>query len=189
MLAEAASFIVALILFLIDSRVMGRTGRAVDCIDRAIPASGHVTPEEGRELTRELFGIVLPVSVAAYIRSALTTAEHILIPMRLRANPATSANALAALGVLGGMVMRVIMLPTALLYSFTGLLVPEFAEANSRGDNARIRRITERATHMTLVFSIGCAGVMYLLSDELGLLLYDNADAGRLIRVMSALIR
>ena len=188
MLAEAASFIVSLILFLIDSRVMGRSGRAIDCIDRAIPASGRVTPEEGRELTRELFGIILPVSAAAYIRSALNTAEHILIPMRLRANPATSANALAALGVLGGMVMPVIMLPTALLYSFTGLLVPEFAEANSRGDTARIRRITERATHMTLVFSIGCAGVMYLLSDELGLLLYDNVDAGRLIRVMSALI-
>ena len=188
MLAEAASFIVSLILFLIDSRVMGRTGRAVNCVDRAIPACRRVTPEEGRELTRELFGIIMPVSAAAYIRSALNTAEHILIPMRLRANPATSANALAALGVLGGMVMPVIMLPTALLYSFTGLLVPEFAEANSRGDNARIRRITERAAHMTLVFSIGCAGVMYLLSDELGILLYDNADAGRLIRVMSALI-
>ncbi len=185
MLAEIASFLVLFGLYLLDRR---RAALALGGMEGGEAREGTEVSIEGRALTRSLFGIVLPVSVAAYIRSALTTAEHILIPMRLRANPATSANALAALGVLGGMVMPVIMLPTALLYSFTGLLVPEFAEANSRGDTDRVRRITERASRMTLVFSIGCAGVMYLLADELGMLLYDNADAGRLIRVMSALI-
>ena len=172
-LAETVSFIIALVLYLFDIRKVG---------------VGKCLPTDGKRLTRTLFGITVPVAAAAYVRSGLSTLEHILIPKGLRKNPVTAESALADYGVLCGMVMPVIMFPTALLYSFTGLLVPEFAEARASEDSARIRRMTSRVLGLTLKFSIGCAVIMYLFSGELGILIYGSHDAGRYIFIMAPLI-
>ncbi len=173
-IAEIASFSMALILFLIDrhKNKLGFSSKKSD----------------GKKLTAELFGITVPIAAAAYVRSALTTLEHTLIPRGLKANPATADTALASYGVLCGMAMPIIMFPTALLYSFTGLLVPEFAEADARGDVVRERSIISRAIGMVLCFSIGCALILGVYSDELGMLIYKSEDAGKLIRLMAPLI-
>ena len=173
-LAELASFLFALVLYLIDRRHAGNH-RETCRID-------------GKAITREMFGIILPVAAAAFARSGLSTLEHMLIPRGLRANPATAETALASYGVLCGMAMPVVLFPTALLYSFTGLLVPEFAEADARGDRGRIRGMVSRALGMTLIFSIGCAGILGQFADELGMLIYKSADAGQFIRVMAPLV-
>lgn len=83
--------------------------------------------------------IILPVSAAACLRSALSSVEHILIPRGLKKNPLTAATALASYGVLCGMALPVVMLPAAFLYSFTGLLVPEYALAEARKDERGYR--------------------------------------------------
>jgi len=171
-LAECVSFIMALILYLAE-----RKGRAL-----------KTAPTEGRRLTREMLSITVPVALAAYARSGLSTLEHILIPRGLSKNPVTAPTALAAYGVLCGMVMPVVLFPTALLYSFTGLLIPEFAEADAADNQNRIRSMTSRALGLTAVFSIGCAAVMWYFSHELGMLIYNNADAGVFIGVMAPLI-
>ena len=46
----------------------------------------------------------------------------------------------------------------------------------------------DTAFALTLIFSVGCAGVMAYFSDALGQLIYDSADAGRFIGVMAPLI-
>lgn len=172
-LAEIASFLMALILYLAD---------------RQKRKSGSVSKKDSKKLTRELFGITLPVAGAALIRSALTTVEHILIPRGLEKNPLTANTAMAAYGVLCGMVIPVIMFPTALLYSFTGLLVPEFAQSDAEGDTPRLRSMVTRSLRLTLVFSVGCAYVMTVFSNELGMLIYANNEAGRFIGIMAPLI-
>ncbi len=172
-LAEIMSFLMALILYLAD-----RSGQK----------SGKVDKGTGRALTRELFGITVPIAAAAYVRSGLTTLEHILIPRGLRKNPLTADSALAIYGVLCGMVMPIIMFPTALLYSFTGLLIPEFAEETERKDSARVCYMISRSLGLTLIFSIGCAALMIMFSNELGMLIYASYDAGEFIRIMAPLI-
>ena len=172
-LAESASFTMALIFYLIDRRKIKHTA---------------LSREKGRRLTRELFNITIPVAAAAYVRSGLSTLEHILIPRGLRKNPLTADTALATYGVLCGMVMPIIMFPTALLYSFTGLLVPEFTEAQARKNMTHIRYMISRSLGLTLIFSIGCAAIMSMLSNELGMLIYNSYDAGEFIRVMAPLI-
>ncbi len=172
-LAEIMSFLMAFILYLLDRR-----GQKTKPVDR----------KTGRALTRELFGITVPVAAAAYVRSGLTTLEHILIPRGLRKNPLTAETALATYGVLCGMVMPIIMFPTALLYSFTGLLIPEFAEEGERKNSARVCYMISRSLGLTIIFSIGCAAIMIMFSSELGVLIYDSHDAGEFIRVMAPLI-
>lgn len=171
--AEVASFAFALILFIRD---------------RAKMKKGYVTPGEGKRLTKELFGITVPVAAAAYVRSGLSTLEHILIPKGLRANPISADTALASYGVLCGMAMPVIMFPTALLYSFTGLLIPEFSSAKVAGEQEKIRHMASRALGLTLIYSMGCGAFIWLFSGDLGSLIYDSPDAGRFIRLMAPLI-
>ncbi len=172
MLAECVSFLLAFILFLIDRK------NAV--------ASPH--GQDKKALTSKLFSIVIPVAAAAYVRSALTTIEHILIPRGLRKNPATADRALASYGIFCGMVMPIIMLPTALLYSFTGLLITEFAEAGSRDETGHISSMSAKAINLTLIFSLGCAAGMYCFSNELGMMIYQSSECGKFIKLMSPLI-
>ena len=172
-LAETVSFVMALVMYIADRK-------------RHVCASRGAV--DGRRLTRTLFGITVPIAAAACVRSGLSTLEHILIPRGLRKNPITADRALADYGTLCGMAFPVIMFPTALLYSFTGLLVPEFAEARTAGNDQRIRSMTTRSLRLTLIFSSWCSAVMALFSDELGMLIYQSADAGKYIFIMAPLI-
>ena len=172
-IAEIMSFLMALMLYWLDRRKQ---------------KSSSLDVKQGKKLTRELFGITVPVAAAAYVRSGLSTLEHILIPRGLKKNPLTSETALATYGVLCGMVMPVILFPTALLYSFTGLLIPEFAEESGEKNSARVQYMISRSLGLTVIFSIGCAAVMIMFSSELGMLIYDSRDAGEYIRIMAPLI-
>ena len=171
-LSEIGSFFAAFVCFVADRRKY----------------AGDRSHEKPSGLSRKLFSITLPVAAAAYVRSGFSTLEHILIPRGLSKNPATAGSALSSYGILCGMAMPVIMLPTAFLYSFTGLLIPEFAESVSRGEEKRIMSMTSRAMGLTLSFSIGCAGFMYFFSRELGFFIYDSAECGEFIKLMSPLI-
>ena len=132
--------------------------------------------------------MALPLAVSAYIRSALTTLEHILIPRRLRSGGHTSAEALSDYGILHGMALPMLLYPMAPLTSFAGLLVPEFSEGEARGDGARMARIASEAINATLVYSIATAVFMMLFSEELGYAVYGSYEAGYYISVMAPVI-
>lgn len=138
--------------------------------------------------TKKLLGITVPVTLSACLRSGLVTLQHILIPRGLKQSGASWESALASYGVVHGMVLPVVLFPSAFISSFSGLLVPEIAESNARGDNARVARISHRIITPALIFSFGVAGIMACFSHELGLVIYDSAEAGRYIRQLAPLI-
>jgi len=139
-------------------------------------------------VTRRMFSIALPVALSSYIRSALVTVEHMLIPRGLSRSGANSASALATYGVVQGMVFPVIFFPTSLLYAFTGLVVPEMAWAKQKEGDVQIRRICQKVLHLTLLFAVGCGGVLFVFADCLGMALYKNAEAGYYIRALAPLV-
>lgn len=142
----------------------------------------------GRESTRRLLATAIPVSLSAYVRSGLTTVEHILIPAGLQKYGAARGAALAEYGMLTAMVMPVVMFPYAVIYSFTGLLIPEFTAAASLGQRRRISYISGRVWRLTMIFGIGVAGSLICFADELGLALYGSDEAARLIRLLGPLM-
>ena len=130
----------------------------------------------------------MPLALSAYIRSALVTVEHTLIPICLRMRGAGVSESLASYGVLHGMTLPMILYPMATLTSFAGLLVPEFAEAKAAGNDARMCRIAGRAVHTTLVYAVGVSVLMCLLSEEIGYCLYASYDAGYYIARIAPVI-
>ena len=132
--------------------------------------------------------IALPIAISSYVRSGLSTVQHLLVPSALMRGGLTRAEALSAVGVLHGMVLPVLLFPTAVIGSFAGLLVPEVAECHAREDLAGARRIAVRALSAGLVFSIGTAGLMALLSGDLSALLYSSPTAGYYLLLLAPVI-
>lgn len=141
-----------------------------------------------RNINKKIFSIALPVAFSAYIRSGLTTVEHILIPLGLREYGLDSASALESYGVLSGMVLPVVLFPYALIYSFTGLLVPEISGGIAVGEKRHIEYITTRVWRLTIIFGLCGAGVLGVCSKEFGDVLYSGTDAGRFIFILAPLM-
>ncbi len=137
---------------------------------------------------RSVASMAIPLGISAYIRQALLTLEHILIPKRLRASGDTLSESLSAYGTLHGMALPMILYPMVTLSSFSGLLVPEFAERSSAKNTSAMSRIASRAFSVTLIYATLSSCVLYIFSEELGYVIYKSADAGKYIAVLAPVI-
>ncbi|MBP5207415.1 MAG: oligosaccharide flippase family protein [Clostridia bacterium] len=170
-ISETLAFIVSFILYLFDRKRIE---------DLSAPPSS--------DLSWRLIKMAIPIAVSSYIRSALVTIEHILIPKGLIKNGSTSEAALSSYGVVSGMVFPVIFFPMAFLSAFTGLLVPEVTRYKEIGNDKSIEYVTGRIMKISVIFSVGIAGIFAYYADALGALLYDSAEAGIYIRIFAFLI-
>ena len=110
------------------------------------------TAAERGEIQKKLLHISLPVAFSAYVRSGLVTIQHILVPKGLEKSGASRKSSLAAYGTIHSMVFPLIFFPSAILYSFASLLVPEVAEARAVNDDKRIAKIINSVFGTSLFF-------------------------------------
>lgn len=137
---------------------------------------------------KDLMKTALPMAFSTYVRSALLTIEHILIPRGLEHSGSARDAALAAYGTVQSMVFPVIFFPSAILTSFSGLLVPELARSFAKNDRRDIQRIVSNVFEVALIFGIGCAGIMTSFSYAIGEMIYPNTDAGNYMWLIAPLI-
>lgn len=171
-LAEMLSFAISLFLFIIDRPT----------------ARGEEKPVCERGITKKLLSIALPLAFSTYFRSALLTLEHILIPRGIERSGSDRAAALASYGALQSMAMPLVLLPAALIQSFSGLLIPELAELRVRGVSEEIRYVASRVCHLALLFAIGAAAIMVCFAPQLGEAVYSSAEAGGYIRLVACIV-
>lgn len=154
----------------------------------------HLSAKKGsipQGLSSRMLRISLPIAASAYLRSALVTVEHILIPFGLRRFGAGQKEALASYGTIHGMVFPLIFFPSAVTSTFASLIVPELSELSAKygkRDAHHIKYVVSRAITMTVMFGTLCAGVFILFSEPLGMLVYKSAEAARYIGVFAVLI-
>ncbi len=126
----------------------------------------------------------IPIAASAYVRSALLSLEHILIPKRLMYRGESSAVAYSNYGLLHGMALPTVTYPMSPLTSFSGLLVPEFAS----GEKKRLSKIASEALNMTMVYAVVISTIMYSFSEELGYVIYSSYDVGQYIFTLAPVI-
>ena len=141
-----------------------------------------------KRLAKKLLPITIPVAFSAYMRSALVTVEHLLIPRGREKSGVSRDISLAAYGTMHSVVFPLVLFPSAISSSFAGLLVPEISESDAADDKARIERIISRVLKTVLIYSIGTAAVMICLSGELGAVLFPESDSALYIALISPLI-
>lgn len=141
-----------------------------------------------RKITKKMLGIALPLAFSTYFRSALLTIEHILIPIGIEKSGSNRAQSLVAYGTLQSMVMPLVLFPSAIIHSFSGLLVPELAELKIQNNKREIKYVAERVCHLALTFAIGVSGIMIYFANELGVGIYGSTDAGQYIRFVAHIV-
>ncbi len=137
---------------------------------------------------RQVAATALPCAVSAHLRSGLVTIQHLLIPFCLADFGGGRGEALASYAALHSMALPVVLFPTAVVSAFSGLLIPECAELEGRGERGRLGRVSGRALTLAVLFSVGCAAVLGIGGEGFGLWLYGNADAGRYITWLAPLV-
>ena len=169
-IAELSSFIIHLISFLIDIKKQKTQERS------------------DLSLAKKLIPLTLPIAFSAYVRSALVTIEHLLIPWGLEKNGTNRDMSLAAYGTVHSIVFPLVLFPSAISSSFAGLLVPEISESSASNDIARIERIINRVLKTVLIYSIGVAGIMICLSTEFGNAFFSDNNAVKYLLFIAPLV-
>lgn len=143
---------------------------------------------ESMHMGRRLLHFCLPVAFNDYLRSGLGTLEQFLIPYGLSRCGGSRTQALADYGTIHGMVFPVMMFPSTVLYAVADLLVPRLARSKARQDTARTQNLVSRCLKSSVFFSSAVGGLLYVLSEPLGLGLYGSADAARYLRQFAPLV-
>lgn len=139
-------------------------------------------------LLRELLHIAVPDAVGSWVRSGLVSAKHLLIPKGLRRCGLAAGQALAAYGVVQGMVLPLLGFPAVLLGTVSGLLVPEIAESRALGRQRQLQGLLQRVLRLTLLFSLFAAGLLLLYGGTLGRLLYRAQEAEHYLHLLAPLV-
>ncbi|MBR4874580.1 MAG: polysaccharide biosynthesis protein [Clostridia bacterium] len=138
-------------------------------------------------ILKRILGVSIPIAISSYVRSALSTIEHTLIPKGLRKYGGGKDEALSVYGVVHGMVMPIIFFPSAILCAFSSLLMPEITMYHKVGDAKRIKNAIEKSLFIALTFSLGTSGILYFFAEEIGLLIYKNSQAAHFLKILAPL--
>ena len=87
-----------------------------------------------------------------------------------------------------GIALPVILYPAAIMTALASMLVPEFAECAARSNRNRIDSMAARAIKITVLFSMGTAGIMFIFSEGLSQCIYGDGQCAEYLRVLAPLL-
>ena len=133
---------------------------------------------------RAILRMSFPLAANRLLLGLLQSLEAVQIPARLILFGSSSEEALSIYGVLTGMALPFLFFPFALTNSVSVLLLPSVAEAQSLGDDARIRRTIELALSYSLYIGILCTGIFAVYGKAMGQLFFPDTAAGSYLSVL-----
>ena len=129
-------------------------------------------------LRRQLGRIALPLGLSALLGNLLSSANALLIPRLLVRGGMDQSQAVSAYGVLFGMTLPMLMIPTAFLSALGLVLTPRLAGSAALGDQAAIRRDAGQALEGMHLILLPAFALLAVLGPSLGQGLYRGGMAG-----------
>ena len=137
---------------------------------------------------KRILRVSIPVAFASYIRSGLSTVKQILIPYSLERSGINCNSAISKYGIITGMVMPIIYLPSVFIESFSSLLIPEFSRYFAKKDYKRAKQITKFILLLTLLFCIFLNILFFVFSKNISILIYKNDSISTYLKTLSFVI-
>ncbi|BBH19287.1 stage V sporulation protein B [Paenibacillus baekrokdamisoli] len=134
---------------------------------------------------RKLVNLSIPVTVSRMIGSLSYLFESILTARALAKAGIATSIATAQYGALQGMIIPVLLLPTALTYSLAVSLVPSLSEAAAKGDRATIHKRLHQSMRLALVTGAPFVVVMTLFAEPICRILYNHTEIAPMLRLMA----
>ena len=132
-----------------------------------------------------LLSMALPLSISRIIVNLLQNVENIYIPEMLRRFGYSTAESLSLFGVLTGMALTVILLPSSLVNSVSVLLLPRISEAQASGKSKTIAYVIRRSVSLCCIMGLFFSTVLFLSGKWIGNFLFHSETAGQYIVSLS----
>ncbi len=148
----------------------------------------EISDRPTKSVAKELLRISLPLSFGKYVQTGLHTAENILVPSKLSLFSASKERGLSQFGAIKGMAIPILFFPASLLTSFSTLLIPEISNSLAESNWRSVADKTEKAISITLKFSILAAVVFFFCGEDIGNIIYKDADVGYIIKFLAPIV-
>lgn len=134
---------------------------------------------------RRLLSLSIPVTGSRLVGSLSYLLESIFTARSLAAAGIATGVATAQYGALQGMIIPLLLLPTALTYSLSVSLVPSLSEAAAKGDRALIHKRLHQSMRLSLVFGAPFIVVMLLFAEPICRILYNHSDIAPMLQLIA----
>jgi stage V sporulation protein B len=132
------------------------------------------------ESMKKIFFYSLPISVGSLLIHLFQSAEAVLIPAQLIISGNSYSTALETYGILSGMAMPLISLPSVFTGSLAVMLIPSVADKNASSDKTVKKTVT--ACLILGVFSVFVYGTFMA---DIASIMYDESRAGQYTKILS----
>jgi stage V sporulation protein B len=138
-----------------------------------------------KKIIKQIFHISLPVTASRLVGSLSYFLESIAIVQSLAIAGIATAVATTQYGMLQGMIIPILLLPSALTYSLSVSLIPSLSEAAARKDMQTIHKRLNQSLRLALVTGAPFAVIMYVLADPLTHYLYNISNVAVMLKMMA----
>ncbi len=119
-----------------------------------------------------------PILLSGYVQMLMSTANELLVPAALLKYSKSTEQALSSYGMFEAMIIPAIFFPSAVLSSFSGIIIPEAALANRCEDKnirrCRLQTLTDSAFKKSFTYSFFTAFLFLCCGRTLGKVLCSS---------------
>ncbi|ANY70341.1 stage V sporulation protein B [Paenibacillus sp. BIHB 4019] len=148
-------------------------------------ASMPSTAADKGPIMGKLLSLSIPVTASRLVGSLSYLLESIFTARSLATAGIATGIATAQYGALQGMVIPLILLPTALTYSLASSLIPSLSEAASRGDMATIHKRLHQSMRLALVAGAPFVVILGLFAEPICRMLYNHSEIAPMLQLLA----
>ena len=123
-----------------------------------------------------------PITAVRVSGSFINSAVAVLLPTALIRAGVSQSEAMKAFGVVSGMAVPVLFIPSTVIGSIALVLVPRLTEDFYRKNTKRLYENVRRGIRVTFFIACLLLPFFLVLGDDVGLIAFANASAGAYIR-------
>lgn len=135
---------------------------------------------------KRIASIAVPVGFTALLGNLMGSVTSVLIPQRLVAGGMAASEAMSAFGVLCGMTIPLLNMPTALIGAMCLIMVPKLAESVALNDRRGLHRRLGRALSATSVLIMPATALFVVIGPDLGRMLFGDPRVGNYMLPLAA---
>ena len=139
-------------------------------------------------MLKPLFNATLPITSVRASASLVNSAVAVLLPIMLLRAGLESSEALTLFGIVSGMVIPILFIPSTIIGSLALVLVPQLSEDFYRKNYVRLQTNIKRGLKFSFLLACVLIPLFYALGKDLGSLAFSDDKAGELISASAIIL-
>ncbi len=143
-------------------------------------------PAQTEVSLRRLFSVALPVGATSLLGTVLGCSNSVLIPAKLVEGGMALPDAMAEFGVVCGMTLPLLALPTGFIGALCLVMVPDLARRTAQGDRRAAGGFLDRVMSATSLLMAPAMALLSVIGPTLGQAMFRDGRVGELILPLAA---